>query len=39
MLSGGRMEARTRPGSFEGMGEAALPWIQRAKAETGLPLP
>ena len=37
VLRAGVWKPRTRPGSFEGMGEAALPWIQRAKAETGLP--
>lgn len=36
-IRAGVWKPRTRPGSFEGMGEAALPWIQRAKAETGLP--
>ncbi len=37
VIRAGVWKPRTRPGSFEGMGEAALPWIQRAKAETGLP--
>lgn len=37
-LRAGVWKPRTRPGSFEGMGEAALPWLQRAKAETGLPI-
>jgi chorismate mutase len=36
-IRAGVWKPRTRPGSFEGMGEAALPWIQQAKAETGLP--
>ncbi len=36
-IRAGVWKPRTKPGSFEGMGEAALPWIQRAKAETGLP--
>jgi chorismate mutase len=36
-IRAGVWKPRTRPGSFEGMGEAALPWIQSAKAETGLP--
>lgn len=36
-IRAGVWKPRTRPGSFEGMGEAALTWIQRAKAETGLP--
>ncbi|MFD1144885.1 chorismate mutase [Larkinella insperata] len=37
VIRAGVWKPRTRPGSFEGMGKAALPWIQRAKAETGLP--
>ncbi len=37
-LRAGVWKPRTRPGSFEGMGKAALPWLQRAKAETGLPI-
>jgi chorismate mutase len=32
----GIWKPRTRPGSFEGMGEKALPWIKQAKKETGL---
>lgn len=32
----GVWKPRTRPGAFEGMGDAALPWLQRVKAETGL---
>lgn len=32
----GVWKPRTRPGSFEGKGEEALPWLQRVKAETGL---
>ena len=43
-LTGGRVtvfragvwKPRTKPGNFEGVGEAALPWLQRVKAETGL---
>ena len=27
---------RTKPGGFEGMGETALPWLQRVKEETGM---
>ncbi|GAB2766384.1 bifunctional 3-deoxy-7-phosphoheptulonate synthase/chorismate mutase type II [Rhabdobacter roseus] len=38
VLRAGVWKPRTRPGSFEGMGEAALPWLQAAKKETGLPL-
>ncbi len=37
VLRAGVWKPRTRPGSFEGVGEAALPWLQKAKAETGLP--
>ncbi|MBQ7690236.1 MAG: bifunctional 3-deoxy-7-phosphoheptulonate synthase/chorismate mutase type II [Muribaculaceae bacterium] len=33
----GLWKPRTHPGGFEGVGEAALPWLRRAKAETGLP--
>ncbi|MCA0362896.1 MAG: chorismate mutase [Bacteroidetes bacterium] len=36
ILRAGVWKPRTRPGSFEGKGEEALPWLQRAKAETGL---
>ena len=32
----GVWKPRTKPGGFEGMGEAALPWLQRVKAETGM---
>ncbi|HEX2616855.1 MAG TPA: 3-deoxy-7-phosphoheptulonate synthase, partial [Flavobacteriales bacterium] len=32
----GVWKPRTRPGGFEGAGSAALPWLQRVKAETGL---
>lgn len=32
----GVWKPRTRPGSFEGKGEEALPWLQKVKAETGL---
>lgn len=38
VVRAGIWKPRTRPGSFEGMGEAALPWLQQAKAETGLPV-
>lgn len=36
VLRAGVWKPRTRPGSFEGKGEEALPWLQQAKAETGL---
>lgn len=32
----GVWKPRTRPGAFEGMGEKALPWLQKVKQETGL---
>lgn len=32
----GIWKPRTRPGAFEGMGEVALKWLQKVKAETGL---
>lgn len=31
----GVWKARTRPGSFEGIGDAALPWLSRIKSEFG----
>lgn len=37
MLRAGIWKPRTRPGSFEGIGTKGLPWLQRAKAETGMP--
>ncbi len=38
LFRAGVWKPRTRPGSFEGMGAAALPWLQRVQAETGLPV-
>src|ERR671921_1486656 len=38
MLRAGIWKPRTRPGSFEGIGTKGLPWLQRAKQLTGLPL-
>lgn len=32
----GVWKPRTKPGGFEGVGEAALPWLQRVKRETGM---
>lgn len=32
----GIWKPRTRPGSFEGVGAAGLPWLQRVKRETGM---
>jgi chorismate mutase len=37
MLRGGIWKPRTRPNSFEGMGEKALPWLVTAGKITGLP--
>lgn len=36
VLRAGIWKPRTRPGSFEGIGTKALPWLQTAKKETGL---
>src|SRR5215217_5942292 len=38
MLRAGIWKPRTRPGSFEGIGTKALPWLQQAKKLTGLPV-
>ena len=38
LFRAGVWKPRTRPGHFEGMGEAALSWLQEAKALTGLPM-
>jgi chorismate mutase len=38
MYRAGIWKPRTKPGGFEGRGTAALPWLQAAKAETGLPM-
>lgn len=38
MLRAGIWKPRTRPGMFEGIGTKGLPWLQRAKKETGLPV-
>ncbi len=37
-LRAGAWKPRTRPGSFEGYGSAALPWLREASASTGLPI-
>jgi chorismate mutase len=34
----GIWKPRTRPGNFEGVGAIGLKWLQKAKAETGLPV-
>lgn len=38
MLRAGIWKPRTRPNSFEGVGNEALPWLIRAGSETGLPV-
>lgn len=37
VLRAGIWKPRTRPGEFEGIGSIGLEWLNRAKAETGLP--
>ena len=37
LLRAGIWKPRTRPGSFEGLGEIALPWLKEAGEQTGLP--
>lgn len=37
-MRAGIWKPRTKPGSFEGVGEKGLSWLQKAKAETELPL-
>src|SRR5262250_1069506 len=38
MLRAGIWKPRTRPGSFEGIGTKGLPWMQKAKQLTGIPV-
>lgn len=38
VLRGGIWKPRTRPGMFEGIGAKGLPWMQKAKEITGLPI-
>lgn len=38
VLRAGIWKPRTRPGSFEGVGVTGLPWLQKAKKLTGLPV-
>ena len=38
ILRAGIWKPRTRPDSFEGMGDLALPWLVEAGKETGLPV-
>ncbi len=37
ILRAGIWKPRTKPGMFEGIGTKGLPWLQKAKALTGLP--
>ena len=36
MFRAGVWKPRTKPGGFEGNGEAALPWMKQVKEETGM---
>lgn len=38
ILRAGIWKPRTRPGAFEGIGAKGLPWLQKAKEITGLPV-
>lgn len=38
LLRAGIWKPRTRPGSFEGIGTKGLPWMQKARQLTGLPV-
>ena len=38
ILRGGIWKPRTRPGAFEGVGKKGLPWLQKVKELTGLPV-
>jgi chorismate mutase len=38
MLRAGIWKPRTRPGNFEGIGTKGLPWLQKARELTGLPV-
>lgn len=38
ILRAGIWKPRTRPGAFEGIGAKGLPWLQKARDLTGLPL-
>ena len=38
LFRAGIWKPRTRPGSFEGVGEPGLAWLQKAKDLTGLPV-
>jgi chorismate mutase len=38
LLRAGIWKPRTKPGLFEGVGKKGLPWLQEARAQTGLPV-
>lgn len=38
MLRAGIWKPRTKPGLFEGIGTKGLPWLKKAKDQTGLPI-
>ena len=38
IIRAGIWKPRTRPGSFEGVGDIGLPWMQEVKKTTGLPV-
>ena len=38
IIRAGIWKPRTRPGTFEGVGEKGLKWLQMVKSETGLPV-
>jgi chorismate mutase len=38
VLRAGIWKPRTRPGAFEGIGAKGLPWLQKAKELTGIPI-
>src|SRR5580692_8080678 len=38
IVRAGIWKPRTRPGSFEGIGTKGLPWLQRGRSLTGLPV-
>ena len=38
VLRAGVWKPRSRPGAFEGAGQAGLEWLVEAKRETGLPV-
>jgi len=38
VIRAGIWKPRTRPGTFEGVGEKGLKWLQNVKSETGLPV-